>query len=120
MAAKQGPNALFCVPNRTKRILLVSVLLRAPPRWPVPPLRGPGTAAPPAAPPRPCAALAATGAALAIDGDRLPSRKAKRPDRSNNVKGRPRSQSCLNCWHGKQPATKKCFRAQLETRGSMD
>jgi hypothetical protein len=25
MAAKQGPNVLFCIPNRTKRILLVLV-----------------------------------------------------------------------------------------------
>jgi hypothetical protein len=25
MAAKQGPNVLFCMPNRTKCILLVSV-----------------------------------------------------------------------------------------------
>jgi hypothetical protein len=28
MAAKQGPNVLFCMSNRTKRILLVSVMMK--------------------------------------------------------------------------------------------
>jgi succinyl-CoA synthetase alpha subunit len=34
MAAKQGPNVLFCIPNRTKCILLVSVMAREVPGVP--------------------------------------------------------------------------------------